>query len=535
MAEEAHGLSELRSQDAREGAYRGPDRRDRDTNLPVSLPAVRVVPTAMMIGGGVAIPALFLILRDPSVSATDGYLAMAAGLLCSVAGATLLVTWRVAGTALQGWAGSAFVVLGIMTIVSNGVSHFGVGPIPADQPADELIGTVIVAWLLWRGLSDEQVNAGFSPLLNLLVPTGLGTAAMGLLNVAEVHGLAPGLGTAPLVAALEGTGALVWLAIGCIGYAQIARGSGTPPWITVVACFIGGAFVIRGVEPMHATWRVVASACVFAAAAFAASAAVVRLQGVLKNEERWQFRLHRAMEASHRQVESEHEHLDEWLHDLRNAVAGLRAADARLRAGGLEEHAELDDAVTAELARLHELVEADPDVSLVDVRLAELVKPLVAAEAALGARIVASVGGVTVRADRNALARAVQNVLANARQHAPGTQVVVRAERHEDTVRLTVRDGGSGLAPQERDRMFERGVRGALSTGTPGAGLGLYVARSLLRTMGGEIDVVADDVPGCCVVITLPSASEHSAVPDAAPGGPDAEGAAGHRHLKPAV
>ncbi len=77
---------------------------------------------------------------------------------------------------------------------------------------------------------------------------------------------------------------------------------------------------------------------------------------------------------------------------------------------------------------------------------------------------------------------------------APGT-VIVRARRGtEDRVRIEVADTGTGISPEEIDRIFERFYRGTGSLEQEGFGLGLSIARRMVDVMGGEIGV--DSVEG---------------------------------------
>jgi signal transduction histidine kinase len=74
-------------------------------------------------------------------------------------------------------------------------------------------------------------------------------------------------------------------------------------------------------------------------------------------------------------------------------------------------------------------------------------------------------------------------------------------------VAVTVRDDGPGVAPEDRERIFEPGVRGRSAPDGPspnGAGLGLSLSRRLARAAGGDVDV--GDGPGGCFTIRLPSA-----------------------------
>ena len=54
-------------------------------------------------------------------------------------------------------------------------------------------------------------------------------------------------------------------------------------------------------------------------------------------------------------------------------------------------------------------------------------------------------------------------------------------------VRLTISDHGSGVAEQDRPRLFDRFARGTGSSAEDGSGLGLYVSRELARAMGGDL------------------------------------------------
>jgi signal transduction histidine kinase len=104
----------------------------------------------------------------------------------------------------------------------------------------------------------------------------------------------------------------------------------------------------------------------------------------------------------------------------------------------------------------------------------------------------------------------VRNLLDNAELHAASTVRVELAQVDPDTVRLAVSDDGPGIAPSQRERVFERFVRldEARSPRGGGAGLGLAIVREIVTAHGGT--AVAEDTPaGARLVVRLPAAERH--------------------------
>jgi signal transduction histidine kinase len=131
--------------------------------------------------------------------------------------------------------------------------------------------------------------------------------------------------------------------------------------------------------------------------------------------------------------------------------------------------------------------------SLVDVAA-------LAREAALTARlahpdrlITIDLGGpLLVRADPLAISRILDSLLDNAATHtSPETPIRLSASRDGRRAVLAVQDGGPGIPPGERERIFERYARLDQQPGWPrvGLGLGLYIARGLARANRGELRV----------------------------------------------
>jgi len=101
----------------------------------------------------------------------------------------------------------------------------------------------------------------------------------------------------------------------------------------------------------------------------------------------------------------------------------------------------------------------------------------------------------------------------NARKYATkGGSLEVDAVRQNGSVVVRMRDHGPGIDAAERElifRRFQRGVRQADGS-TPGVGLGLYLARTIVRAQGGDLTCVAprDEGPGVCFEFTLPLPEE---------------------------
>lgn len=112
--------------------------------------------------------------------------------------------------------------------------------------------------------------------------------------------------------------------------------------------------------------------------------------------------------------------------------------------------------------------------------------------------------GVIVLGNRIQLIRVVDNLLANARRHAR-TRVEVTAGRVGDQAVIAVCDDGDGIAPQDRERVFERFVRldDGLRREPGGSGLGLAISRDIAHVHNGTL-LIEDSQKGARFVLRLP-------------------------------
>jgi len=209
-------------------------------------------------------------------------------------------------------------------------------------------------------------------------------------------------------------------------------------------------------------------------------------------------------------------------HELRTPIANIRLfaeslRDGRVRAGDAPEFV---DTILAESGRLESLVEGllhaarGPrlDLGVLDPRglveeAAARWRPRLEREGfALDVRAPALPG---VRGDREALLRALSNLLDNARKYAAkNRRIEFSGAAANGTVRLAVRDHGPGIPVAERERVLQPFVRleDADRKATSGTGLGLSLVVACAEAHGGRVEVEGGE--GARVTIVLPVAEE---------------------------
>ena len=114
----------------------------------------------------------------------------------------------------------------------------------------------------------------------------------------------------------------------------------------------------------------------------------------------------------------------------------------------------------------------------------------------------------TVLADHERIGHVFANFIANAIRYTPhdGT-IKLGAEVKNRSVRFTVSDSGKGIAKEYQARLFEKFFR-VPDNEQKGTGLGLYIAREIVRAHGGDIGVESEAGAGCAFWFTLPTTAK---------------------------
>jgi signal transduction histidine kinase len=116
---------------------------------------------------------------------------------------------------------------------------------------------------------------------------------------------------------------------------------------------------------------------------------------------------------------------------------------------------------------------------------------------------------VNARADREALSRAIWNLLDNAVKYSPECRTVwVEMSRQSDQLSIGVQDQGIGIPIAEQSEIFDRFVRGGDSKARriSGTGIGLAMVREIVRAHGGEILLTSEPGRGSRFTVVLRTA-----------------------------
>lgn len=126
--------------------------------------------------------------------------------------------------------------------------------------------------------------------------------------------------------------------------------------------------------------------------------------------------------------------------------------------------------------------------------LASLIDRVVATRDA-GRVVLEAPAPVTLAIDDHRIERVVANLLQNALTYAPrSSRITIRLEVRDTDACVSVIDNGPGIAPHEREHIFDRYRRASTGRTHDGNGLGLYVSKNIIEAHGGTVGV--DSVHG---------------------------------------
>ncbi|MDP3001143.1 MAG: HAMP domain-containing sensor histidine kinase, partial [Bryobacterales bacterium] len=212
-------------------------------------------------------------------------------------------------------------------------------------------------------------------------------------------------------------------------------------------------------------------------------------------------------------------------HEFRSPLTSIRQLSHLLASDRVpddDQRGRVYGALVRESERLHTLVEAlldfgrmeagsvryrleplDPVQLVTEVTEAFRLNP---AAAGYNIHLRAEPGLPRVAADREALCRALWNLLDNAVKYSPENKDIhAEVAGHDDGVAIRVRDQGLGIPASQRKAIFMKFVRGDPASAVKGTGIGLAMVEHIVRGHRGTILLASDPGAGSTFTILLPA------------------------------
>jgi signal transduction histidine kinase len=233
-------------------------------------------------------------------------------------------------------------------------------------------------------------------------------------------------------------------------------------------------------------------------------------------------RLKEAQERERRAETTRRDLITAVSHDLRTPLASLRAMVEAIDEGVVDDPpslrryaAEMHGSVNQLVALvddLFELVQLDAGAIETETRRARLGEVVRSAVAVVGPQaeekhlaLVTDLNGAEDAMCSPRMIRVLHNLLANAVRHTPADGTIrVDAHRLPTGLEVAVEDTGEGIAPEDLERVFDPFFRADPARTSPGAGLGLAVAKRIVEALGGRIEAKSEPARGSRFAVLLP-------------------------------
>jgi signal transduction histidine kinase len=225
-----------------------------------------------------------------------------------------------------------------------------------------------------------------------------------------------------------------------------------------------------------------------------------------------------ALEHARAALRERDEFISVATHELRTPLTGLygfaQLAQRWLQKGDLERARASIERVVVQADRAAKLIASLLDSAKADVGKMSLDRADVDLVAIVGAVVasrvapeqerisVTAAGSAVAWADATRVEQVVNNLIDNALKYSQqGAPIDVDVSEAQDAWRVSVRDRGIGVAPADRERIFDRFYQARPEAG--GLGLGLYVSRQIARMHGGDLVYEAPADGGSRFVLIL--------------------------------
>lgn len=456
--------------------------------------------------------------------------AIETGVVAAMSGAALLMTLLERQRRPSGR--DAFIAALVVQAAVN--TAFGILPALLGDPPG--LDRTFYPWLAGRYVAGLLLLA--AALRTRPAPAGV-TVVAGLMAVVAIEAVitvvAP---TAPLsavdptavapfgVAWLLEAGPLVMFAAGGFAAGRYAQQSGEPLEFWLSLALLVGAFT----QVHQAAFPAALGATVTSTDLLRAASAVLLLGGVVRQVVQLKTQRDQAVRLLQRDLESSRHALEELRaarereaafmsvvgHELASPIAVINAQTHVMRQVGPPELADGIEAIAVEADRLGGLVHRMDELrSMDDVTFEVVLRPVAIVplleEVATFGRGLPGTHTWTVDADPHRvhadpvrLGQVLRNLVSNASRYAPAdTTITLTGRLRDDGYHVLVTDEGPGLGTEEPEALFAPFVRGAVTDGSPGTGLGLHVVRRIVDAHHGRVEFIDPAEPGTRVLVVL--------------------------------